>query len=93
MRLNAIDRLTIPQLKHALRKAIERGLNTAIFNSCDGLGLAADLADLHIPQVLVMREPVPDPVAHAFLQGFLKSFAVGNPFYIAVREVRERLHS
>ena len=91
MRLNATDGLTIPQLKHALRKAIERGLNTAIFNSCDGLGLAADLADLHIPQVLVMREPVPDPVAHAFLQGFLESFAAGNTFYIAVREARERL--
>ncbi|MGB3294142.1 MAG: CHASE2 domain-containing protein [Phormidesmis sp.] len=91
MLLNATDSLTIPQLKHALKKAIERGLNTAIFNSCDGLGLAADLADLHIPQVLVMREPVPDPVAHAFLQGFLESFAAGSPFYVAVREAREKL--
>ncbi len=89
--LNATERLTIPQLKHALKKAIERGLNTAIFNSCDGLGLAADLADLHIPQVLVMREPVPDLVAHAFLQGFLESFAAGDPFYVAVREAREKL--
>ena len=89
--LNATDQLTIPQLKYALKKAIDRGLNTAIFNSCDGLGLAADLADLHIPQVLVMREPVPDPVAHAFLQGFLESFSAGTPFYVAVREAREKL--
>lgn len=89
--LNATDKLTIPQLKHALRKAIDRGLNTAIFNSCDGLGLAADLSDLHIPQVLVMREPVPDRVAHAFLQGFLESFADGSSFYLAVREAREKL--
>lgn len=89
--LNATDPLTIPQLKHALTKAIDRGLNTAIFNSCDGLGLAADLAELHIPQVLVMREPVPDPVAHAFLRGFLKSFSAGVPFYLAVREAREKL--
>ncbi|MEL7331619.1 MAG: CHASE2 domain-containing protein, partial [Cyanobacteria bacterium J06560_2] len=89
--LNATDRLTIPQLKHALKKAIDRGLNTAIFNSCDGLGLAADLADLYIPQVLVMREPVPDRVAHAFLQGFLKSFSEGVAFYGAVREAREQL--
>ena len=89
--LNAADKLTIPQLKHALKKAIDRGLNTAIFNSCDGLGLATDLADLHIPQVLVMREPVPDQVAHAFLQGFLESFAAGAPFYIAVREAREKM--
>ncbi len=89
--LNATDKLTIPQLKHALKKAIDRGLNTAIFNSCDGLGLAADLASLHIPQVLVMREPVPDKVAHAFLQGFLESFAAGNSFYVSVREAREKL--
>lgn len=89
--LNAQDKLTIPQLKHALKKAIDRGLNTAIFNSCDGLGLAADLSDLHIPQVLVMREPVPDRVAHAFLQGFLTAFSAGQPFYTAVREAREKL--
>jgi len=91
IQLNATETLTVPQLKHALSKAIDRGLNTAIFNSCDGLGLAADLADLYIPQVLVMREPVPDKVAHAFLQGFLASFAVGAPFYLAVREAREKL--
>ncbi|MGB3297459.1 MAG: CHASE2 domain-containing protein [Phormidesmis sp.] len=89
--LNPTDKLTIPQLKHALKKAIDRGLNTAIFNSCDGLGLATDLASLHIPQVLVMREPVPDQVAHAFLQGFLESFAAGNSFYLSVREAREKL--
>jgi CHASE2 domain-containing sensor protein len=89
--LSPTDRLTIPQLKHALQKAIDRGLNTAIFNSCDGLGLAADLNDLHIPQVLVMREPVPDEVAHAFLQGFLESFSSGNSFYLSVREAREKL--
>ncbi|MEM8501551.1 MAG: CHASE2 domain-containing protein [Cyanobacteria bacterium P01_D01_bin.1] len=89
--LSSTEKLTIPQLRHALRKAIDRGLNTAIFNSCDGLGLAADLADLHIPQVLVMREPVPDQVAHAFLQGFLESFSDGVPFYTAVRDAREKL--
>ena len=89
--LNSSDKLTIPQLKHALKRAIDRGLNTAIFNSCDGLGLAADLASLHIPQVLVMREPVPDQVAHAFLRGFLESFAAGNSFYSSVREAREKL--
>ncbi|MBE9059487.1 CHASE2 domain-containing protein [cf. Phormidesmis sp. LEGE 11477] len=89
--LNPSEKLTISQLRHALQKAIDRGLNTAIFNSCDGLGLASDLADLHIPQVLVMREPVPDQVAHAFLQGFLESFSNGTPFYTAVREAREKL--
>lgn len=89
--LNKNDRLTIPQLKHALRKAIAQGLQLAIFNSCDGLGLASDLADLHIPQMIVMREPVPDRVAQEFLKNFLSSFSAGTALYQAVREAREKL--
>ncbi|MEO1299388.1 MAG: CHASE2 domain-containing protein, partial [Cyanobacteria bacterium J06636_16] len=89
--LNPTDTLTIPELKHALRKALERGLKIAIFNSCDGLGLAHALAELHIPEVLVMREPIPDSVAHEFLKSFLEAFARGESFYLAVREAREKL--
>ena len=89
--INQSDSLTVGELKNALRKAIERGLCLAIFNSCDGLGLARDLADLHIPQVIVMREPVPDVVAQEFLKYFLKAFARGESFYLSVREARERL--
>ncbi|HEY9877801.1 MAG TPA: CHASE2 domain-containing protein [Leptolyngbyaceae cyanobacterium] len=90
--INPTDSLTIPELKHALRKSLERGLKIAIFNSCDGLGLAQALADLHIAQVLVMREPVPDGVAHEFLKSFLEAFSRGETFYLAVREAREKLH-
>ncbi len=89
--LNTTDSLTISELRYALRKAVERGLQLAIFNSCDGLGLARDLADLQIPQMIVMREPVPDLVAQEFLKYFLKGFASGDLFYLAVREARERL--
>lgn len=89
--LNQRDRLTIPQLKYALRRAIDRGLKLAIFNSCDGLGLAHHLADLDIPQVIVMREPVPDGVAQVFLKYFLAAFVSGQSLYTAVREGRERL--
>jgi CHASE2 domain-containing sensor protein len=89
--MNPTDSLTIPELKHALKKSLARGLQIAIFNSCDGLGLAQSLADLYIPQVLVMREPVPDQVAHEFLKAFLEAFARGEPFYLAVREAREKL--
>jgi hypothetical protein len=53
--INNNDNLTITQLKNALKKAIECGLQIAIFNSCDGLGLAQQLDDLHIPQIIVMR--------------------------------------
>ena len=89
--INQTDSLTIEQLKYALKKAVERGLKIAIFNSCDGLGLARDLADLQITQIIVMREPVPDPVAQEFLKSFLEAFSRGEPFYLAVREARERL--
>jgi hypothetical protein len=64
--INATDSLTIHQLRYGLRKAVERGLKLAIFNSCNGLGLARNLADLQIPQMIVMREPVPDRVAQEF---------------------------
>ncbi|MDZ7959846.1 MAG: CHASE2 domain-containing protein [Aulosira sp. DedQUE10] len=89
--LNKTDSLTISELKYALKKAIERGLQLAIFNSCDGLGLAQELVDLQIPQMIIMREPVPDQVAHEFLKYLLGSFAGGEPLYQAVRQARERL--
>jgi len=89
--INKTDSLTINELKNALQKAIERGLQLAIFNSCEGLGLAAQLTDLRIPQIIVMREPVPDSVAQQFLKHFLTIFAGGESFYLAVREARERL--
>lgn len=91
LHLNDSDRLTIPQLRHALKAAIAHGLKVAIFNSCDGMGLARDLADLSIPQIVVMREPVPDQVAQAFLKYFLTAFSSGKSFYTAIREARERL--
>ena len=85
--------LTISELWYALRKAVDRGLQLAIFNSCDGLGLARELDDdLHIPQIIVMRELVPDRVAQEFLKYFLTAFANGQPFHLAVQNARERLH-
>lgn len=91
IQLNQRDSLTLEQLKYGLQKAIARGLKLAIFNSCDGLGLAQDLANLNIAQVIVMREPVPDLVAQAFLKHFLLSFAEGQSLSAAVREAREKL--
>jgi CHASE2 domain-containing sensor protein len=89
--INPIEHLTIHELKYALRTAVTRGLKLAIFNSCDGLGLAQEFADLQIPQMIVMREPVPDRVAQEFLKYFLEAFARNEPLYLAVREARERL--
>ncbi len=89
--INDKDSLTIADLKYALRNAVTNGLQLAIFNSCDGLGLARELQDLHIPQIIVMRVPVPDLVAQAFLKHFLAAFSSGGSLYIAVRTAREKL--
>ncbi|MDJ0695488.1 pentapeptide repeat-containing protein [Mastigocoleus sp. MO_188.B34] len=89
--LNATEQLTLEELRNALRKAIECGLHLAIFNSCDGFGLAQQLADLPIPQVVFMREPVPDVVAQEFLKNFLQAFSGGKSLYLAMREAREKL--
>ncbi|MBE9113178.1 CHASE2 domain-containing protein [Nodosilinea sp. LEGE 07298] len=92
LQVNQTESLSIEQLKYALGRTIHNGLQLAILNSCDGLGLAWALADLHLPQTIVMREPVPDAIAHQFLKGFLAAFASGQPLYSAVREAREKLH-
>jgi uncharacterized protein YjbI with pentapeptide repeats len=91
LQINATEQLTIAQLRHGLRKAIAQGLQLAIFNSCDGLGIASNLADLDIPQMIVMREPVPDRVAQEFLKHFLVEFSGGMTLYQAVRSGREKL--
>ncbi|MGG6269973.1 pentapeptide repeat-containing protein [Leptolyngbya sp. AN10] len=91
IQINPDEELTIAELRHALRNAIAQGLKLAIFNSCDGLGLAASLAELNLPQIIVMREPVPDPVAQAFLRNFLLAFSRGTTLYLSVREAREKL--
>jgi WD40 repeat protein len=90
--INQTDSLTITELKYALRKAVDKGLQLAIFNSCDGMGLAFELQQLQIPQVIVMREPVPDMVAQGFLTYFLPTFVKEQPLYLAEREARLRLH-
>lgn len=90
--INETENLTMWALKYALTKAIVRGLKLAIFNFGDGLALAQELASLQIPQIIVMREPLPDMVAQEFLKLFLKAFSGGKSLYAAVREARERLH-
>lgn len=86
--------LTIEQLNQALQAAIANGLELAIFNSCDGLGLAVALEELNIPTVIVMREPVPNRVAQDFFQHFLEAFAVQRlSLYLSVQQARRKLHA
>lgn len=91
LHINSTETLTIADLSDAFTSAISRGLKLAVFNSCDGLGLARQLTNLHIPQIIVMRESVPDPVAQDFLKHFLKAYSRGRSLYASVRQARQRL--
>ncbi len=91
--INPNDSLSVQQLRFALRYSVDQGLKLAIFNSCDGLGLARELADLKIPQLVVMREPIPDRIAQTFLRHFLTNFSSGKSLYLSVRQARERLQA
>ncbi len=89
--LNDTDSLSIEEFKEALKEAINKGLQLAIFNSCDGLGLASQLAQLHLPRCIVMREPVPDKVAIEFLKHFFKEFTSDSSLSKALNKARKRL--
>jgi WD40 repeat protein len=89
--INENDFLRLDELEYPLKRAIRGGLKLAIFNSCDGLGLAHRLAMWGLPQSIVMRQPVPDFVAQEFLKNFLGAFVRRRSLYLAVREARERL--
>lgn len=91
--INSRESLSISQLRNALKMAIDRGLQLAIFNGCEGIGLTQELAELRIPQIIVMSQIVPDQVAYKFLKYFLPTFAQGESFYLAVRQARERLQA
>ena len=91
--LNSQDQLTIEQLRHGFRQAIASGLQLAIFNSCDGLGLAEELGQLSLPQSIVMRLPVPDGIAQQFIKYLLQAYAEGDSLYLSMRKAREQLQS
>ena len=55
--------------------AKERGLQFAIFNSCNGISIADALINLGLSQVAIMREPIHNRVAHEFLIRFVKRLA------------------
>jgi branched-chain amino acid transport system substrate-binding protein len=89
--LNATESVTLSEIHHALKNALKNGLKLAIFNSCNGLGLAQRLADLNIPYVIVMRERVPDQVALEFFKTFLTSFSQGKVLHSALHIARQKL--
>ncbi|NMF62170.1 ABC transporter substrate-binding protein [Brasilonema octagenarum] len=91
IQINANESLPLDNLRNTLKHAVQKGLKLAIFNSCDGLGLARNLADARISYTIVMREPVPDIIAQHFLEYFLTAFAAGESLYASVQQARARL--
>ena len=89
--INPNESLDLEEIPKTLKSAIRGGLKLAIFNSCDGLGLAQRLVDLNLPYVIVWREPVPDRIAHKFLNFFLHSYAGGDSLFTAVSKARGKL--
>jgi hypothetical protein len=77
--------LSMRELLPKLRIAQQHGLQAAVFNSCRGLNIAESLIDLGLGQVLVMREPIHNRVAQAFLHTFLADLAQGNHIQAATQ--------
>ncbi|NJK37697.1 MAG: CHASE2 domain-containing protein [Oscillatoriales cyanobacterium RM2_1_1] len=85
------ESLTPDEFKNALKEAAQHGLKIAIFNSCDGLGLAKELIKGRIPVAIVMQEVVPDEVAQTFLKEFLTEYGTGETLYTSVYLAQSRL--
>ncbi|NER02131.1 MAG: hypothetical protein F6K17_05535 [Okeania sp. SIO3C4] len=83
--------ITIDDIENELKFAIDKGLYLAIFNSCDGLGIANKLSELRCPQSIVMKESIPDEMAIDFLEYFLEFFCHDQPLFVAVGKTRKEL--
>ncbi len=83
--------LEISRLKLEIQTAVDRGLQIAIFNCCNGLGLAEQLSDINIPYIIVMREIVPNQCAQDFLKQLLARYSQGDSFPAAFKYARQSL--
>ncbi|MFM6375981.1 MAG: CHAT domain-containing protein [Microcystis panniformis] len=91
LHLNEREGITIDDIKEPLEVAIQNGLYLAIFNSCDGLGIAAQLAELRLPQSIVMKEEIDNQMAINFLKYFLDSFSRNKSLFVSVGNARQHL--
>jgi hypothetical protein len=83
--------IEIAELKDLLTGAIQKKLQIAIFNSCDGLGLANQLTELSLPYCIVMRERVESTVARELLRHFLEAFVQDRSLFAAMNYARQKL--
>ncbi|MFB2981842.1 CHAT domain-containing protein [Microseira sp. BLCC-F43] len=83
----------IAELKDLLAGAIQKKLQLAIFNSCDGLGLANQLTELSLPYCIVMREMVESSVARELLRHFLAAFVRDRSLFASMNAARQQLQN
>ncbi|AKG20375.1 CHASE2 domain-containing protein [Calothrix sp. 336/3] len=67
--------INLSEIEQPLIKAIQQGLQFALFNSCDGLSIANKLIELGLNQVAIMREPIHNRVAEEIFIQFLNNIA------------------
>lgn len=91
--INQNDSVTLEPLKGGMKQAIVKGLQLLIFNSCSSLGIAADLVaeGISLPSVIVMRAPLPDAIAHAFVKSLFKYLVIEKHLFVAVRKAKDDL--
>ncbi len=83
--------ISIDEIAPQLSLAKKRGLQVAIFNSCNGLNIANSLINLGFSQVVVMREPIHNRVAQEFLIRFLQGLGKHQDIYESVMQARQFL--
>ena len=83
--------LSMQEIEGSLKIARKRGLQFAIFNSCNGINIAEFLINLGLSQVAVMREPIHDQVAAIFFVKFLQSLAEYKDVHTALLDASQLL--
>ncbi|NMF66841.1 CHAT domain-containing protein [Brasilonema octagenarum] len=83
--------IEITELRDLLEGTIQKKLQLAIFNSCDGLGLANQLTELSLPYCIVMREMVESSVARELLRHFLEAFVKDSSLFASMNAARQQL--
>ncbi|NJR22841.1 MAG: hypothetical protein HC786_12085 [Richelia sp. CSU_2_1] len=87
------DSVTLEYLIEGIKRAFYKGLQLLIFNSCSSMSMAVDLVsnNLSLPPIIVMRAPIPDPIAQDFVKSLLKYLAREEPLFLAVRKAKDDL--
>jgi hypothetical protein len=85
------EKIAIDEISKSLERLISDKLQLAIFNSCDGLGLANQLVSQSLPYCIIMREPVESVFARELLRHLLIAFVRGKSLFASMRSAREYL--